>query len=92
MTTVPRTPRAGVRKPPREEIAGRDTCCGALYGKIDARKFKFGTSWMSAAGLECMRNFDVMARMLLNGDLSFLALCDFNELRVAKIARSATPA
>jgi hypothetical protein len=39
-----------------------------------------------------MRNFHVMARVLLNGDLSFLALCDFNGLRVAKIARSATPA
>jgi hypothetical protein len=39
-----------------------------------------------------MHNFGVMARSLLNGDFDFFALCDFNELGVAKIAHSATSA
>jgi hypothetical protein len=37
----------------------------------------------TAVGLERMHNLDVTARLLLNGDLRFRALCDFNELRVA---------
>jgi hypothetical protein len=40
--------------------------------------------------LERMHNLDDMARLLLNGDLGFRGLCDFNELCVAEIAHSAT--
>jgi len=65
-----------VRKTSKEEI-GKDTCCGALYGRLGARKFKF-----EVAQFDCRHrmhaHFHVMARVLLNGDLSFLALCDFN--------------
>jgi len=43
-------------------------------------------------GLERSHNFEVTARMLLNGDLRFCTTCDFNELLVAKIAHSATVA
>jgi len=39
--------------------------------------------WMSA-GLECMHNLDVMARMLRIGERTFLAACNFKGLRVAK--------
>jgi hypothetical protein len=35
-------------------------------------------------------NFEMMARMLLNGDFMFCAAFDFNELRVAKTAHSTT--
>ena len=45
---------------------------------------------LTYVGLERPHNFGLMARMLLNGDLSFRVTCDFNELRVAKIAHSAT--
>jgi hypothetical protein len=43
-------------------------------------------------GFEWLHNFKVTARMLLNGDLRFRAPCDFNELRVAKMTHSTTPA
>jgi len=35
-------------------------------------------------------NFQVAARMLLNGDFTFRAACNFNKLRVAKMPHSAT--
>ena len=66
-------------------------CSDRLYAKLDAHRLKFETRCALTADLACARNFDVMARILLYGDLSFLALCDFNELRVAKISRSTTP-
>jgi hypothetical protein len=47
---------------------------------------------LATVGLESVHNFDVMAQMLLNGDLMFSIPRDFNELRVAKIAHFATPA
>jgi hypothetical protein len=46
----------------------------------------------AAVGLERVHNLNGTARILLYGDLSFLLMCDFNELRVAKIAHSTTPA
>src|SRR6266478_3906574 len=45
---------------------------------------------LSYVGLERQCNFEMMARMLLNGDFMFCAAFDFNELRVAKIAHSTT--
>jgi len=78
-----------------EEIAGRDTLSAAArYGELNGtREFETSRVWAAAAvGLECTHNFDVTARMLLNGDLNFRPLWDFKELRVAKTARSATPA
>src|SRR5262245_57965935 len=43
-------------------------------------------------GHECMHNFSVMARSLLNGDLRFGTMCNLNGLGVAKIARLTTSA
>src|ERR1700682_3682035 len=43
-------------------------------------------------GLERGHNFDDLARRLPYGDLRFLIICHFNELGVAKIAHSTTPA
>ena len=71
---------------------GYAECCGARYGELSGA-CKFDTSRSSMAGsLERVHNFDVTARILLNGDFMFRAVCDCNELRVAKIARSATSA
>jgi hypothetical protein len=43
---------------------------------------------LSYVGLERPYNFEATARILLNGDLMFRAIFDFNELRVAKMAQS----
>ena len=59
---------------------------GGLNCKLGAGLFS------NDVGLEWVYNFGVMARVLLNGDLRFRPTCDFNELRVAKIARSTTSA
>jgi hypothetical protein len=40
--------------------------------------------------LDCEYNFDVTARILLNGDLDFRPAWNFNELGVAKISRATT--
>ena len=62
------------------------------YGKLNGAA-NFGTKSISTTvSLEREHNFDVMARILLNGDLRFRPICDFNELGVAKIARSTTSA
>jgi hypothetical protein len=45
---------------------------------------------LSYVGLERQCNFEMMARMLRNGNFMFCAAFDFNELRVAKIAHSTT--
>jgi hypothetical protein len=45
---------------------------------------------LSYVGLGRLHNFEMTARMLLNGDLMFRVSCNFNELRVAKIAHSTT--
>ena len=66
---------AVVRKPPKNEPAlGERALCRTP---------------LSCVGLERQCNFEMMARMLLNGDFVFCAAFDFNELRVAKIARIA---
>jgi hypothetical protein len=43
---------------------------------------------LSYAGRERLYNFEATARILLNGDLMFRAIFDFNELRVAKMTQS----
>jgi len=45
-----------------------------------------------AVGLECERNLNVTAQMLLNGENDFFVASDFKDLRVAKKARSTTSA
>jgi hypothetical protein len=45
---------------------------------------------LSYVGIRRVHNFELMARVLLNGDFTFCAACDFNELRVAKIAHRTT--
>jgi hypothetical protein len=41
---------------------------------------------LSYFGPEGPYNFEMTARMLLNGDLGFCAIFNFNDLHVAKIA------
>jgi hypothetical protein len=45
---------------------------------------------LSYVGLERQCNFEMMARMLLDGNFMFCAAFDFNELGVAKRAHSTT--
>src|SRR5438552_16803156 len=83
---------AGVRKPPKEETAGRDTSDGAACAiedgvaviSICSREFS------KNLGFEYVYNFGVMARVLLTGESRFLSSCDFKELRVIKRARFTT--
>jgi hypothetical protein len=46
----------------------------------------------TAVGLEREHNLNVLARILLNGDLMFCPTCDLNELGVAKKPRFTTSA
>jgi hypothetical protein len=41
-------------------------------------------------GLECVRNLDVTARILLNRESSFLIFCDFKELRAVECGKNIT--
>jgi hypothetical protein len=75
---MPRTPAAGVPK----------TSKG---GNRDLRRLVV-RGGLSYVGVEDLHNFDVTARILLNGDLMFGPTNDFNALRVAKRPRSTTPA
>ena len=63
---------AVVRKPPKNEPAMGATCAVAQA--------------LSYFGSEVRYNFELTARMLLNGDLGFCAVFNFNDLHVAKIA------
>ena len=88
---VPRTPRAGVRKPPREETALGGTCAGAArstYGDLRGARDLNGGRFSTRFGLEYEHNLDVTAWILLNGDLSFRPTCDFKELGVAEMSRA----
>src|SRR5438034_1145050 len=83
---------AGVRKPPKEETAGRDTSDGAACA-IEAgvaRNFDRSREFSKNLGFEYVYNFGVMARVLLAGESRFLSSCDFKELRVIKRARFTT--
>jgi hypothetical protein len=57
--------------------------CGTLY-----RKMSNGRN----LPIEQPHNLAVPARELLNGDFVFYITCEFNNLRVVKMARLATPA
>ena len=73
-----RKPREGIRQAVRRESSV-------------ARIFDFVAGRFSKnLGLECVHNFGVMARVLLNGESRFLSSCDFKELRVIKRPRFAT--
>jgi hypothetical protein len=81
--TVPRTPAAGVRKPPGEETAIWESLAvprTSAYGDLAA----------GPRGREY--NFSVLARTLLMVENDFRILCIFKELRVAKIAHISTSA
>jgi hypothetical protein len=62
----------------------------STYGDLRAARNLNGRRFSTAVGLEYEHNLDVTARKLLNGDLSFRAPCDFEELGVAKISRATT--
>src|ERR1035441_2165849 len=66
--------------------------CGVRYRELSsARNFGFEAGRFSpAASLECVYNFGVMARGLLNGDLRFRLTRDFKDLGVAKRPHSTT--
>src|SRR3979411_2586543 len=76
-----RKPREGIRQAVRRELS--------IMGV--ARIFDFVAGRFSKnLGLECVHNFGVMARVLLNGESRFISSCDFKELRVIKRPRFAT--
>jgi hypothetical protein len=56
----------------------------AMGGHMRCRR-----AW-SYVGLERLHNFEMAARMLLNGDFGFPAAWNFNKLRLAKMAHSTT--
>jgi hypothetical protein len=68
----------GGRRPKTSKGGNRDwwTCAGA--------------AGLSYVGLERLHNFELTARILLNGDLMFRLTCNFKELRVAKMSLAAT--
>ena len=60
----------------------------SIYEDLRAARNLNGRRFSTAAGLEYEHNFDGTARILLNGDFSFRAACDFKELGVAKISHA----
>src|SRR5450756_1694920 len=74
--------RSGSRRPrsakARNRGKGYVLRCGVRYRELSsARNFGFEAGRFSpAASLECVYNFGVMARGLLNGDLRFRPMCD----------------
>ena len=60
---------------------------GVSYAKGSARSVR---KLSSAPNSKCAHNFGVVARGLLTGDLMFCTVCEFNDLRVAKLTRLAT--
>jgi hypothetical protein len=75
---------AVVRKPPMKETALGE--CVAVPRALIYRGLTL------AAAVICQRNFCVMARTLLMVENSFCIMCNFKELRVAKIAHISTSA
>ena len=51
----------------------------SIYEDLRAARNLNGRRFSTAAGLEYEHNFDGTARILLNGDFSFRAACDFKE-------------
>ena len=75
---------AVVRKPPMKETALGER--GAVPRALIYRDLTL------AAAVICQHNFCVMARTLLMVENSFCIMCNFKELRVAKIAHISTSA
>ena len=75
---------AVVRKPPMKETARGE--CVAVPRALIYRGLTL------AAAVICEHNFCVMARTLLKVENSFCIMCNFKELRVAKIAHISTSA
>ena len=75
---------AVVRKPPMKETARGE--CVAVPRALIYRGLTL------AAAVICEHNFCVMARTLLMVENSFCIMCNFKELRVAKIAHISTSA
>jgi hypothetical protein len=75
---------AVVRKPPMKETA--------LGGRVALPRALIYRGLTLAAAVICEHNFCVMARTLLMVENSFCIMCNFKELRVAKIAHISTSA
>jgi hypothetical protein len=60
----------------------------SIYEDLRAARNLNGRRFSTAAGLEYEHNFDGTARILLDGDFSFRAACDFKELGAAKISHA----
>jgi hypothetical protein len=66
--------------------------CGTLYCKMsNERNLPIEQFW-ALVRREWPHNLAVPARGLLNGNFVFCITCEFNNLRVVKMARLATPA
>jgi len=83
MPVVDDVPLHGVRRPKISNERNR----GVSYAKGSARSVR---KLSSAPNSKCAHNFGVVARGLLTGDLMFCTVCEFNDLRVAKLTRLAT--
>ena len=75
---------AVVRKPPMKETA--------LGERVAVPRALIYRGLTLAAAVICQHNFCVMARTLLRVENSFCIMCNFKELRVAKIAHISTSA
>jgi len=75
---------AVVRKPPMKETA--------LGERVAVPRALIYRGLTLAAAVICQHNFCVMARTLLMVENSFCIMCNFKELRVAKIAHISTSA
>jgi hypothetical protein len=73
---------AVVRKPPMKETA--------LGERVAVPRALIYRGLTLAAAVICQHNFCVMARTLLMVENSFCIMCNFKELRVAKIAHIST--
>jgi hypothetical protein len=69
---------------------GRDGAARSGYGDCRAARSLVRRRFLTAVGVEYEHNFNVTARILLNGDFDFRPICDFKELGVAKISRVTT--
>jgi hypothetical protein len=76
----------------RKSREGIRWACSAHYAELKGAGELETKRVCKVVGHECSHNFNVMARMLLKGDLMFRPVCNLNELGVAKIARSTTSA
>src|SRR5215216_3668390 len=85
----------GLRRPAYENLQGRKPRWGnvgsaARYGGLSATRRFEARRFTTAVSLESVHNLDGTARILLNGESNFLAVCDFKQLHVAKRAHWTT--